>query len=115
MTDEAFARYFAEREQFERAMSERAKRVADVHGEMAQRYEALAKVFGAAAARPSLRHDHELLPAARRAWFGVGDQRQVFPAGIVERVVAVDEAAAKARGAASSRSSAAPSGARLLL
>jgi hypothetical protein len=47
MTDEAFARYFAEREQVERAMSERAKRVADVHGEMAQRYEALAKVFGA--------------------------------------------------------------------
>jgi hypothetical protein len=47
MTDESFARYFAEREQVERAMSERAKRVAAVHGEMAQRYEALAKVFGA--------------------------------------------------------------------
>jgi hypothetical protein len=47
MTDEAFARYFAEREQYERAMSDRAKRVAQVHGEMAQRYEALAKVFGA--------------------------------------------------------------------
>ena len=47
MTDETFARYFAEREQFERAMSERAKRVAEVHGDMAQRYEALAKVFGA--------------------------------------------------------------------
>ena len=47
MTDEAFARYFAEREQFERAMSKRAKRVAEVHGELAQRYEALAKVVGA--------------------------------------------------------------------
>jgi hypothetical protein len=47
MTDEAFASYFAEREQFEREMSERAKRVAEVHGEMAERYEALAKVFGA--------------------------------------------------------------------
>ena len=47
MTDEAFARYFAERELFEREMSERAKRVAQVHGEMAERYEALAKVFGA--------------------------------------------------------------------
>jgi hypothetical protein len=48
MTDESFARYFAEREQYERAMSEKAQRVAQVHGEMAQRYEALAKVFGAA-------------------------------------------------------------------
>jgi hypothetical protein len=47
MTDEAFARYFAEREQFERAMSDRARRVAEVHSEMAERYEALARVFGA--------------------------------------------------------------------
>ena len=47
MTDEAYARYFAERELFEREMSERAKRVAEVHGEMAERYEALARVFGA--------------------------------------------------------------------
>jgi len=47
MTDETYARYFAERELFEREMSERAKRVAEVHGEMAERYEALAKVFGA--------------------------------------------------------------------
>ena len=38
MTDEAFARYFAEREQYERAMSDRARRVAQVHGEMAQRF-----------------------------------------------------------------------------
>lgn len=47
MTDDAYARYFAERELFEREMSERAKRVAEVHSEMAERYEALAKVFGA--------------------------------------------------------------------
>lgn len=53
VTDEAYARYFAEREQFERAMSERARRVAEVHGEMAERYEALAKVFGARSARSS--------------------------------------------------------------
>ena len=46
MTDEAYARYFAERELFERAMSERAKKVAEIHGELADRYEALAKVFG---------------------------------------------------------------------
>ncbi|HSR00678.1 MAG TPA: hypothetical protein VLM36_12290 [Sphingomicrobium sp.] len=51
MTDEAYARYFAEREQFERAMSERARRVAEVHSEMAERYEALAKVFGARSVR----------------------------------------------------------------
>jgi hypothetical protein len=47
MTEEAYGRYFAERERAERAMSERAKRVAAVHDELAQRYEALAKVFGA--------------------------------------------------------------------
>jgi|KBSMisStandDraft_5_1062788.scaffolds.fasta_scaffold18610_5 hypothetical protein len=49
MTDESYGRYFAERESAERAMSERVKnwRVAAVHSEMAERYEALAKVFGA--------------------------------------------------------------------
>jgi hypothetical protein len=49
MSDEAFARYFADRELHEREMSERAEhpRVAAVHGEMAERYEALALVFGA--------------------------------------------------------------------
>ncbi len=49
MTDEAHARYFADRERIERAMSERVRnwRVAAVHSEMAERYEALAKVFGA--------------------------------------------------------------------
>jgi hypothetical protein len=49
MTEETHARYFADRESFERAMSDRARnwRVAAVHSEMAERYEALAKVFGA--------------------------------------------------------------------
>lgn len=47
MTDEAYGRYFAERERAERAMSERARRVAAVHREMAERYDALARVFGA--------------------------------------------------------------------
>ena len=49
MTDEAHARYFADREAAESEMSERVKnwRVAAVHSEMAERYEALAKVFGA--------------------------------------------------------------------
>lgn len=49
MTDESYGRYFAERESAERAMSERVKnwRVAAVHSELAERYEALAKVFGA--------------------------------------------------------------------
>ena len=47
MTDEAYARYFAERQRYERAMSERARRVAAAHSEMAERYEALARVFGA--------------------------------------------------------------------
>ncbi|HVU30608.1 MAG TPA: hypothetical protein VHE36_09425 [Sphingomicrobium sp.] len=55
MTDEAYARYFAERELFEREMSERAKRVAEVHGELAERYEALAKVFGAKRGEPLIR------------------------------------------------------------
>jgi hypothetical protein len=49
MTDEAYARYFAERETAERTMSYRARnwRVAAIHSELAERYEALAKVFGA--------------------------------------------------------------------
>ena len=49
MTDEALGRYFADREQSERAMSRNAYdwRVAAAHAEMADRYEALAAVFGA--------------------------------------------------------------------
>ena len=47
MSEEAYGRYFAERERAGRAMSERARRVAAVHHELAERYEALAKVFGA--------------------------------------------------------------------
>jgi hypothetical protein len=49
MSDETYARYFVDRELFERAMSRRAinQRVAAVHFEMAERYEALALVFGA--------------------------------------------------------------------
>ena len=48
MTDEAYARYFADRERVERDMSDRSSnlRVAAVHHEMAERYEALARVFG---------------------------------------------------------------------
>jgi hypothetical protein len=48
MTDETYALYFADRERFERAMSSDAsdERVAAVHAEMAERYEALAVVFG---------------------------------------------------------------------
>jgi hypothetical protein len=48
MSEEAFARYFADREQYERAMSSRSRhwRVAAIHAEMAERYEALARVFG---------------------------------------------------------------------
>ena len=49
MTEEAYARYFADREMFERAMSLNAgnRRVAAVHSELAERYEAMAAVFGA--------------------------------------------------------------------
>lgn len=49
MTDESFAQYFADREHYERAMSRRSRdeRVSAVHSEMADRYEALAVVFGA--------------------------------------------------------------------
>jgi hypothetical protein len=49
MTDEVYGRYFADRERHERAMSDRAAdpKVAAVHSEMAERYEALALVFGA--------------------------------------------------------------------
>jgi len=49
MTDESYARYFADRELAERTLSDTARswRVAAIHSEMADRYEALAKVFGA--------------------------------------------------------------------
>jgi hypothetical protein len=49
MTDETFGRYFADREEIERARSREACdwRVAAAHAEMADRYEALAAVFGA--------------------------------------------------------------------
>lgn len=49
MTDESHARYFADREQAERALGDRSRnwRVAAIHTELAERYEALAKVFGA--------------------------------------------------------------------
>jgi hypothetical protein len=49
MTDDAYARYFIDRELFERTMSYSSAnhKVAAVHHEMAQRYEALARVFGA--------------------------------------------------------------------
>lgn len=54
MSEEIYARYFADRETFERAMTRRAKngRVAAVHAELADRYEALARVFGAKVAGP---------------------------------------------------------------
>ncbi|MCF2515379.1 hypothetical protein LVY65_09920 [Sphingomonas sp. G124] len=49
MSDDQLASYFADRERYERSMSDRATnlRVAAVHTEMADRYEALAVVFGA--------------------------------------------------------------------
>ena len=49
MSEESFASYFVDREQFERTMSQHSAdpRVARVHNEMAERYEALALVFGA--------------------------------------------------------------------
>jgi len=49
MSDESHADYFASRELLERAMGRRATdaRVAAAHAEMAERYEALAVVFGA--------------------------------------------------------------------
>ena len=49
MSDEIFGRYFADRELFVRDMSRRCRdeRVSAVHSEMADRYEALAVVFGA--------------------------------------------------------------------
>ena len=48
MTDDALGRYFASREQSERALSRDApdERAAAAHAEMADRYEALAAVFG---------------------------------------------------------------------
>jgi hypothetical protein len=49
MTDEAQGYYFADRELNERTLSHRAVdgRAAAVHAELADRYEALAAVFGA--------------------------------------------------------------------
>jgi hypothetical protein len=49
MSEESYARYFAERELAERSMSDRAAdaRAAAAHQELAERYEALAVVFGA--------------------------------------------------------------------
>ena len=49
MSEEAYGRYFAEREFAEREMSGRAtdQRAAAAHAEMADRYEALAIIFGA--------------------------------------------------------------------
>jgi len=48
MTKEALGRYFASRERSERALSHDApdERAAAAHAEMADRYEALAAVFG---------------------------------------------------------------------
>ena len=56
MTEEAERRYFVTRELSERTMSRRAadKRAADAHAEMADRYEALAIVFGAKRSANSL-------------------------------------------------------------
>src|SRR6185503_1447721 len=45
----------------------------------------------------SLRHNHKLLPTSVRARLGIGHQRQVLPARIMDGEVAVDEAAAKSR------------------
>lgn len=49
MDEEALGRYFVDRERSERALSREAYdwRVAAAHAEMADRYEALAAVFGA--------------------------------------------------------------------
>ena len=49
MTDDALGRYYASREESERAKSREAVdwRVAAAHSELADRYEALAAVFGA--------------------------------------------------------------------
>jgi hypothetical protein len=49
MSEDSLATYFADRERFERTMSDRTtnQQVAAVHTEMADRYEALAVVFGA--------------------------------------------------------------------
>jgi hypothetical protein len=57
MTEEAEGRYFASRGLRERAMSHRAKNpdAAAAHAEMAERYEALATVFGAGEAANPLR------------------------------------------------------------
>ena len=59
MTEEAEGRYFASRERCERAMSRQAtnRRAAQAHAEMAERYEALAVVFGEKGSVPYERHD----------------------------------------------------------
>ena len=55
MTEDAEARYFAVRGRRERAMSRRANngQAAAAHAEMADRYDALASVFGAPGAANS--------------------------------------------------------------
>jgi len=49
MSEEAYARYFVDRERAERDLSRAARnpKVADIHSELADHYEALALVFGA--------------------------------------------------------------------
>src|SRR5436305_5517363 len=49
--------------------------------------------------RPSalLGHDHELLEPAVRPRLDIGNERQLFAAGIMDRVVAVDEPATQPR------------------
>jgi hypothetical protein len=49
MSEEAFARYFVDRERAERDLSQAAsnRKVAQIHTELADHYEALALVFGA--------------------------------------------------------------------
>jgi hypothetical protein len=57
MSDEAYARYFVDRERAERDLSRAANnpKVAEIHTELADHYEALALVFGAKqAAEPPL-------------------------------------------------------------
>ena len=56
MSDELHAEYFASRELDERELSRRATdpRAAAAHGEMANHYEAMAKVFSAAAQAETL-------------------------------------------------------------
>ena len=57
MSNDSHGRYFADREAAERMLSLGAqnRRVAEVHAEMAERYEALALVFGEKRSRPRSR------------------------------------------------------------